>query len=123
MGTMSPEVRCRGDPALMPQAGPLGAVETEPGEQVVAGLSSFWAAPSKRVYRTFGTSACLLNELHRGSSNFGPGFTAQGLFMVADTTPQLVHYGRLPACERDSHHKNALLPEHSFRSAGIDFVE
>ena len=45
MGTISPEVRCRGDPALMPQAGPLRAIETEPGEQVVAGLSSFWAAP------------------------------------------------------------------------------
>ena len=51
-GTISPEVRCRGDPALMPQAGPLRAVETEPGEQVVAGLSSFWAAPSERAYRT-----------------------------------------------------------------------
>src|ERR1700737_1284189 len=45
-GTISPEVRCRGDPALMPQAGPLRAIETEPGEQVVAGLSSFWAAPN-----------------------------------------------------------------------------
>jgi hypothetical protein len=39
-------VRCRGDPALMPQAGPLRAVETEPGEQVVAGLSSFSARAS-----------------------------------------------------------------------------